>query len=547
MKKSLKTNNFLIGFIIVMISIIPVSSVKAYDDDIIKKCADWANGKLSDLLGSDVENAVVFYNHNDNTYYVPIKQTIYNASIFKTEGWYASYYSNHFIIVSPNWYRLYLYKYNASSDSFTKVTATNWYTGSSSSIILDSSSYDFELVYADRDIIFKDWVPSGTYKGTTYYTGDIFYDSPSNNPEISFQVNPLEGYCNGRDCTSITTVFGNVEGSDYTYQIKTDHIDWTTISLNSSYEYEYYLEYNSTFYARILDSSGDTVVENSINITGLNDFGITIDKFGYGDDQGRELAQFIINFENCWNETYIYQYSFNNVDFVNMDVSEERKYKLYQGINTDIYFRILNSSGNVIYTLKDEKLTQYGNYSWLYDIIERNAIIKETTKINSNNQKEIVVSVDFSEFSQFSDMYDLKFYINDEIIDSGNKTLVYTKENFVTGFYIKVELDGIELKNHVHRIAANDSGGGSDGNFNDTYHDIIEDNLEKDFIGIDYETVQGMIEAIKKFIYSIEDLIVIFFGFVDVFLDRLNPYTRTLILCLFIILVISKIVKAVRR
>ncbi len=515
MKKLLKTKNFLIGFIILMISIIPISTASALELSDGTIVPDVRSDRPNYVITTKSDGTIRMFCWTDSSevYVYSVNGYLYFSQVHRSD--YMSYISHKLVAVY--------------------VLSNGEWVGSG---FTSGSSFGYQTINATTDNIYNKDL-------SVYY--EAGYGLANKTPEISFQTNFLEEYINGRDVYSITSMFSNVEGSDYTYQIKTDYTDWTTIALNSNYEYEYYLEHNSKFYARILDSSGNTVLENQVDITGLNDFGITIDKFGYGDDQGRELAQFIINFENCWDESFIYQYSFNNVDFVDIDVGEERKYKLYQGINTDIYFRILDSSENVIYTLKDEKLTKYGNYSWLYDVIERNVIIKEDTSINDDKEKEIIISVDFSEFSQFSDMYDLKFYIDDKLIDGDNKTLIYTEENFVTGFYIKIELDGIELKNYSHRIAASGSGGGSDSSFNDTYDNVIDNNLSAELGEQDYTSVEGLFDVVKNFINAVSSYIIIFFDLIMYFFNGLNPWLRNAIISLFVVLVISKIIKVVRR
>lgn len=83
----------------------------------------------------------------------------------------------------------------------------------------------------------------------------------------------------GNDMKNITIDFERIFDESYTYQYKTDFSDWIDITsyVKEAYQYGYYYYRFSTYYntlveARVLDSDGNVVATNSLDVDGLLDY-----------------------------------------------------------------------------------------------------------------------------------------------------------------------------------------------------------------------------------------------------------------------------------
>lgn len=347
----------------------------------------------------------------------------------------------------------------------------------------------------------------------------------------------------GNDLYNIRADFANIYSESYTYQFKTDFFnDWVDITDNIKtaaqegyYIYDYSCYYNTNIHFRVLDSNGEVIDENSISVSELNNFDMEISHNPANDLQGRYVNAVTVNLHNCWNDNYTYQYSFDNETFYNMEVNN-KQFILNHGIQTFLYFRILDENNNIIYTR---------DYEVIFDGLIKSVVIDEDVKTGENNEKFIIANISFKEFAEFNDTYNLKYYLNDRELDGSTSTYIYewNKEQYYSfkGVEIVVKIDNFVVYSAFYLPSMGDK------TFEDKYDEVVEDNLEEELGDNDYSDVNGMLEAVKSFINAIKNFINAFFSLILVFFNRLNIWIKSMLIGLFIVMVICRIIKAVRK
>lgn len=537
MKKLLKTKSFLIGFIMIMVSIIPISTVKALN--------------IGEFKDGTIINEKWIY---DNIYVAN------DISIEKFPNIYLSYDSRDKGIL------LYLYKENDPRIS----TVHDNGDGTFSSDAVRAYYYPFyQLSYSSDGTLFtKNYYDNmsnynfgGKHINTStiqYYSNFDIVDSTTNEILMKSSIGKIsntqieityDDACdeNGVDIAVVRVDFGSyTEGT--VYQIKIGNDIWIDVSdeialaaESGHYFYQFNQYYNAKIEAQILENNVE-IDSNYITISGLHDFSPDISTSTSCDELGRDIYVVKYDLRYCWSDNFRFQYSYDKQTYYDMDVSSDNKlFTLEHGIGIPIYFRISDINGNEIYddvTVFSETVKQ--------------KIIK-TERVNRvNGDKVIEVTFDFSNYKQFSDKYNIKYYVKTMYRDGSENVLELdgNTENYI------LQLDATSFENfsnitvdvYIDNYKIETSSYDNDRlfAFDDEYTNIQENELNNGFVDISYETIEGMVELIKKFLYAIEDFILAFFRLVDVFLNELNVYIRTCILSLFIELIICRIVKAVR-
>ena len=596
--KSLKIKSYLIGFIVVMISLFSFNNnAYAYEVDLnadinyyindLKETHDkYPNGlninDTLDLIISKLKNndnfdyLIVNIDKDFNIYAIPKNLNIKTI-------WKRNY-------VNKKWYYELEINPNILDNNCKKFNIRFLFNNDTNSIEFkdlsnNNSSLEEYLNYIDnwlKNPNYPDfWYTTDAFLGGYESTGTlnvdtIIYDTNSN---ISFnnvdssgnvlnlsingtllengtklptfvkyynRIKITKTYANdleGNDLYNIRADFADIYDESYTYQFKTDFFnDWVDITENIQtaaqegfYIYDYSCYYNTNIRFRVLDSNGEVIDENSINVSELNNFEMEISHRPANDLQGRYVNAVTVNLHNCWNENYTYQYSFDNEIFYNMEVNN-KQFVLNHGIQTFLYFRILDENNNIIYTR---------DYEVIFDGLVKSVLIDEDVKIDENAVKYIIANISFKEFAQFNDTYNLKYYLNDRELDGSTSTYIYqwNKEEYLNfkGVEIVVKIDNFVVYSAFYLPSMGDK------TFEDKYDDIIDDNLNEEINDVKWDSPEEMFEAIKKFFESILYIIHILMSLVVLFYDSLNDWIRLAIACLFAIMIVCKAIKGARK
>lgn len=248
-----------------------------------------------------------------------------------------------------------------------------------------------------------------------------------------------------------------------------------------------------------------------------------------------------VDFSSGYNENYIYQYSYDNIHFYDLTVDPSSCYNFRQGIDLTVYLRVLNTSSEVIYTTTIQGLP----YDPDYEKIKRKPIITET--YTKDGEKAIQIDMDFTPFTHFSDMYNIKIYVEGELLEGDTKTVIYTEANYQNAIEYKVYIDDLELS-YLHRVASTISGGGSDFDFLSAYNQIIEYELTNELNGTNtIHDFGDYITVISNFIAAIRDLIAEFFSLILYFFNKLNIWIRAFLIASFVHIVLCKTFKTIKR
>ncbi len=596
--KSLKIKSYLIGFIVVMISLFSFNNnAYAYEVDLnadinyyindLKETHDkYPNGlninDTLDLIISKLKNndnfdyLIVNINKDFNIYAIPKNLNINTI-------WKRTY-------VNKKWYYELEINPNILDNNCKKFNIRFLFNNDTNSIEFkdlsnNNSSLEEYLNYIDnwlKNPNYPDfWYTTDAFLGGFESTGTlnvdtIIYDTNSN---ISFnnvdssgnvlnlsingtllengtklptfvkyynRIKITKTYANdleGNDLYNIRADFADIYDESYTYQFKTDFFnDWVDITENIQtaaqegfYIYDYSCYYNTNIRFRVLDSNGEVLDENSINVSELNNFGMQISHNFATDLEGRDIYAITIDLRNCWENSYKYQYSYDNKNFYNMDVSEENKiYYLNHGINIPIYFQILDSNNNILWNTK---------YNGPFDNINKNIELKEFTGTDQSGNKFIGFEADLSDYTQFSDIYNFKVIINGIQQDLKDVIAWNIRENQFDNYNIDFELYLDELL--IEKFNYNPKLGFD--SFDDKYNDIVNNEMEEEINNGDYTSIDGIFEAVKSFINAISDFINSFFKLIMVFFNRLNLWIKSAVIGIFIVMVVCRIIKAVRK
>lgn len=337
----------------------------------------------------------------------------------------------------------------------------------------------------------------------------------------------------------------NNYNSNYKYLIKTEQqTEWTDITEelnNEAYQYDYMLYYNTTLYMQVLDENNEVLETKTHTISDLTDYGFKITHAPANDLNDRYINVITIDTRYIYEMDYKYQYSFDNQVFYDMEITEDNKiYHLNHALDIPVYFRVLNASNRIIH----EQV-----YNGDFSNVEKNVIFYESTNI-SNNEKQIIIQVDFTEYLKFFDMYNFRIWINSIEYDEQTfiKEFISTEENYIKSIKIKIQVDNLTIEDFTYRVGTETgTSGGSDTDFDGMYDNILENQLKNELKENDYTTVNGMVQAVKNFINAISEFVTTFFELIMYFFNKLNIWIRTCIISLFVELVIFKIIKVVRK
>lgn len=385
--------------------------------------------------------------------------------------------------------------------------------------------------------------------------GEVLNSGDSFPTYLDYKIPPAEielskAYANDLDGTDkyiITANFEEIFDTGLIYQIKIGDNDWQDISHliydleyteQYGYMYTYDAYYNQEFKARVLYEDGTIKDEKSINVTELSEFGMNISHAAASDTHTRYINVLTVDLRNCWDLNWTYQYSYDNQKFYNIS-KESKVFYLNHALNIPIFFRILNTENNVIYSQE---------YDVDFEDLNKNVLFYESTNI-VNQEKQIIIKADFTEYLQFFDMYNFRIIVNGVEYDEQTFLLEFisTKDNYIKAISYEIYVDNLKFVDLSYRVGSQGTGGGSDSNFDDMYDKILEDQLNKELENQDFSTTEGMINSIKNFLNAIKEFITLFFKLIMRFFNGLNIWIRTSLIGEFVIMVICRIIKAVRK
>ena len=260
----------------------------------------------------------------------------------------------------------------------------------------------------------------------------------------------------------------------------------------------------------------------------------------YEDEHNR--YSITIKLTQTLESTLNYEYSYDNETWHTLSAfsSSSNSFNLNHYFNIPIYFRIrkLNTNEIIWSTLYEEDFSK----------VDKHIIVSEKAGVDDGNEY-IKTSFDFSEYFKYknSGSYELKTFFDDneiELFDDVWSTTIYKQGfdnfgNFKTNIKIKIDNKVVEELNYTLNE--------EDKEFDEVYDDILNDNLNQDLSNGDYSTVEGMIESIKSFITAISSFVSSFFGLIIGFFNALNIWIRSFIISIFVVIVICKLIKAVRK
>ena len=396
------------------------------------------------------------------------------------------------------------------------------------------SNFDFNFVSTDYNVIFDSKMVSNGHSVISYH------DYLNNKSKIKLSAS-LAQDLTGTEFYNISAEFDEIYDSTYTYQYKINDDEWVDINTihlneNSSRVFNYSAYFNMNMYFRVLDSENNVLDENSITISKLSDYGMIISHNFAQDINGRDIYSIMVDLRSCWNANYTYQYSYDNEKYYDMTgiSADNQIFYLNHGINVPIYFRILNENSEVDWSR---------HYNEDFPLVDKKIVVNEFTRM-LDGTKMIGVQFDLSQYTQFTwDEYNLTIFINGTQQDIKDQiTFNYYEADFDNFTYnVVLKLDNLVIEEFTYEL--NPEG----KEFDDRYEQILEENLEKELGENDYSTVGGMVDSLNSFIEAVKDFIKSFFDLAFGFFNELNIWIRTFIIGIFIVMVICKIIKVVRK
>lgn len=429
-----------------------------------------------------------------------------------------------------------------------------------------SDNVDFgyikKILYSTKNIYYRTDVAASIYPEDSYFIpglhGDKEYPGGYDGAffDLTYKANVVE---NKEYLTYSANKANDLDGIDiynfrfnannynpsYKYLIKTEQqTEWTDITdelNNEAYQYDYMLYYNTTLYMQVLDENSEILETKTFTVNDLQDYGFNISHGAASDLNDRYINVITIDTRYIYESNYKYQYSYDNQVFYDMNITQDNKiFYLNHALNIPIYLRVLSPGGSTIYSQK---------YDVNFEDIDKNVLFYESTNI-SDNEKQIIIKVDFTEYLKFFDMYNFRIWINSVEYDEQTfiKEFISTEENYIKSIKIKIQVDNLTIEDFTYRVGTETgTSGGSDTDFDNMYDNVLENQLKNELKENDYTTVNGMVQAIKNFINAISEFVTVFFELIMYFFDKLNIWIRTCIIALFIELVIFKTIKAVRK
>lgn len=536
-----------------MISIIRISNVKAVEldtsyfkqssfdvDEYLTNVATTNNINLNDY---DVFIYAAFsnykYNYGNNyfiSYFIPNSENaIYRY--LEDHGVIYAFYGNTNTHTSFA-YTKYFYKEKIDLTRINYTLSTYTHSMTSSSYINGNPNTKMILLYATDNIY--------------YYDSDELYYLVNPEPKIEVNVTDVSEMIsqnNTHNAKNVAVNFNDFYDENYQYYLTTDKVNLNiTDEVNEAYNqtnnaiYNYLLRYNSNVTVKILN--GDVEISSkSITISDLNEFKINLISANQANDiLNRDVIVYYFDFKDCYEPNFSYKYSYDNVTFYSIDLDNEtRTFLLNKALNLNIYFKIYDELNNEIYA----QSFNYDDIDYsLRDLIDRSVGISEDYT-NENGVKAIKVSYDFSEYSQFRDIYNIKIYVDNILQDADVVSVKLTSTNYKPGIQYKVYIDSYLLVDKGHRVGAISSGGGSDYEFGEAYEAIVEDKLNDNSYNLTtsndiFKFILNFIENMFIFMADILDLLIEFF-------NMLNTLLKNTIVFLFVNWLITRIIILTRR
>lgn len=176
-------------------------------------------------------------------------------------------------------------------------------------------------------------------------------------------------------------------------------------------------------------------------------------------------------------------------------------------------------------------------------------LLTEKALFDKNGDKYIKTTLSFENFEKFKDIHpDIKYMVNSKLTTTLNYTWIIDKTNYDSfeTKNIQIFLGDYAVINEMYYHPKLE-GDTSISNFEDKFTAIIERELLEKIDMDNLDSAGGIANMVKTFIETIKDIILSFFGIIKGFFDKLNIWIRTYIISIFCVLVVSRIIKAVRK
>lgn len=533
----------LIIFTIAILSITPIYGVKALNVTL----KDNTVVTIPDFPDDGNDGHIVYINTNGYYHLYTFDKSIKTPGIIPLQS-NKTFYPQFDGTGVHNWY--------SASETDTKWSVKKLNYSCTGGCLFPYSEQTYKkIIFSDKDVYAKRWGGTGESGGTDF-TDANFDVSTFNCYDVIYYADTIEkieyltysaNKANDLDGIDIYNFRFNANNynSSYKYLIKTEHqTEWTDITEdlnNEANQYDYMLYYNTNLYMQVLDENNEVLETKTHQITDLTEYSFKITHAPANDLNDRYINVITIDTRYIYEMDHKYQYSFDNQVFYDMEITEDNKiYYLNHALDIPVYFRVLNAGNRAIH----EQV-----YNGDFSNLEKNVIFYESTNI-SNNEKQIIIQVDFTEYLKFFDMYNFRIWINNVEYDDQTfiKEFISTEENYIKSIKIKIQVDNLTIEDFTYRVGTETgTGGGSDTDFDNMYDTILDNQLKNELKENDYTTVNGMVQAIKNFINAISEFVTVFFELIMYFFNKLNIWIRTCIIALFIELVIFKTIKAVRK
>lgn len=437
----MKMKNYLIGFIILMVSIIPISNANALI----------GNNGIEYLEPPEGVERFVIYKRKDNTLRLIAigNDTQYIAS---------DYWNTNIGSSSVQSTSLYFYKVPVSTgnnvgcqDYDQTICTTNY---GSSNYSLDLKVYDYsnntwtlrnaslpnsfgtvtQLLYSTENIYLRTDNDYANYPSSSYLipisvnnertkTGlDRAYefltyesDIKSNIEYLSYEYD-IKQTEDGNYSYYDIRLFSNNYNSDYEYLVKFGDEPFQNITsyLSDDSDINYQIFNNDTMYLLVRNEMRETIFTKTMTFTGITDIEEydkpTIDiNISCGTDFNSNIERALIDLKfNNYSTNYKYQYSFNNIDFVDISYEDikNKKYTITTYLNTSIFVRVLDKNNNIVFENNNVVkciLNDKENKTYTYELSLDDLYDKENHKL--------IFYTFYYENSNFSENRDFKPYI----------------------------------------------------------------------------------------------------------------------------------------
>ena len=399
--------------------------------------------------------------------------------------------------------------------------------------------YTYHTIYASKNM---NWHPQEGYTVSindnyyTYLNNDIIPTYIQYNNNIKFDVN-YGCDLNNIDIASVKIKYGSYN-PNYRYQYRINDLGWIDVTndiYNASQEGYYEtiasIYCNCNIEARVIDQNNNIIKSNNQAISSLNHiFGIDFTVNEACDLNNRDINVLSADFTYCWNDNFLYQYSYDNENWYDIALTNTNKqFILNHSVYMPINFRILDNN-TIIYT------NSFTDFTKILRHIKMNLDYNET-------DKNIIINIDFSQYTQFRDSYNMRVLINNQEIAEDTKQYIINNTNYTNFQEIKMD---VYIDNYLvdSQCYSPNYGGYS---FEEKYNQVQMDKLEEELENNDNNSLSSLVNLANKFLNAINSIITTIISLIMRFFDGLNVWIRSAIISEFIIMIICKIVKVVRK